>query len=141
MIYYMDDKDTFEELKKEMKPDMLFVEKVSEYRVLLIADNMKGEIDLSLFKSIVYDLIKHYGTIILSWHMTLPAFKLGKYPKKGTTPKTVIRYGGKIVGINPFIQDFVGDIVKSIADNLKHRNKKNDIITIDFIENSIDNKE
>ncbi|NIA23800.1 MAG: hypothetical protein GWP03_06565 [Proteobacteria bacterium] len=140
MIYYIDDKSDFEELKKSRKHSVLLAEKVSETNVILTADNIKGEIDLSLFKKMVYDLIKYYDTIVLNWHMTLPSFELCRYPKEGNTPKTIIRYGGKIVGINPFVQDLVGDIIRAISENLKHRNKKSDIVTVDFIENSIDNK-
>lgn len=76
-----------------MKPDMLFVEKVSQDRVFLIADNIRGEIDVSLFKNMLYDLIKYYGTIILSWHMTLPAFELCKYPKRDNSENGYTLWG------------------------------------------------
>ena len=141
MLYYVEDADEFDELKQKDKKGILFISKISETKVLLESDSINGEADISIIKRLVVDLLKYYESIIFNWHPTIPSFNIKNYPADGEVPKSIVRFDGKIVGINPFIQDLVGDIVDAISKNLKHKEGESRIISIDFIKNSIDNKE
>jgi hypothetical protein len=136
VLYYIKNINKFNDLKKNLSDRELFIEKVNEESIKIYSNIVRGEIDKKILGSIIIDLIKYIDTIYFSWKVTIPSFNIKEYPQKPDLPKSIIRYSGKIIGINPFIQRLIGGIVESISKELKHKNGSERIISIDFIENS-----
>ncbi|RKX70118.1 hypothetical protein DRP43_03700 [candidate division TA06 bacterium] len=136
MLYYIKDINEFNNLKRNLSDRELFIEKVDEESIKIYSNIIRGEVDKKILGSIIVDLMKYIDTIYFNWRVTIPSFNIKEYPQQPNLPRSIIRYSGKIIGINPFIQRLIGGIVESISRELKHKNISEKIISIDFIENS-----
>jgi len=136
VLYYIKDINEFNNLKRNLSDRELFIEKVDEESIKIYSNIIRGEVDKKILGSIIVDLMKYIDTIYFNWRVTIPSFNIKEYPQQPNLPRSIIRYSGKIIGINPFIQRLIGGIVESISRELKHKNISEKIISIDFIENS-----
>ncbi len=136
MLYYIKNIDKFNNLKQHLSDRELFIEKENENYVKIYSNIIHGEVNKKILGSIIVDLMKYVDTIYFNWKVTIPSFNIKEYPQQPDLPRSIIRYSGKIIGINPFIQRLIGGIVESISRELKHKNRSEKIISIDFIENS-----